>query len=389
MDIPFVNLYAQHAELAGEIEAAMRDIVARSSFIGGAYVSQFEHDFAAFCGAAEAVAVASGTDALRLALMAVGVAAGDEVITVPNTFIATVEALTQIGAHAAFVDIDPATDNIDPNCVEAFLAHDCERRADGGLVNRQTGRPVTAILPVHLYGLPANMEALLSLARIYGLRVVEDACQAHGARIRVGQAWQRAGTLGHAAAFSFYPAKNLGAMGEGGAVTTADAAVAAKIRLLRDHGQSERYVHLTDQGWNARLDSLQCAVLSIKLRRLEAWNDHRRAAAGWYRQALAGSPLRLPAEPPYAQHVYHLFVVAADDRAHLQRALAERGIGTGLHYPIPLHLQPAYRHLGYRPGAYPHAERSAASVLSLPMHPTLSQAEVGRVSAAVREILAG
>ena len=387
MTVSFVDLRAQHEEVRPAIDAAFQDILDRSAFIGGSHVKQFEADFAAFCGAGHAVAVSNGTDALRLALMGVGVKPGDEIITVPNTFIATVEAITQVGAYPVLVDILPETSNINPACVESFLINQCQPGAGGRLLNRTTGRPVTALLPVHLYGLPADLQPLRQLAKDYGLKLVEDACQAHGAAYLLDGEWHRTGTLGQAAAFSFYPGKNLGAIGEGGAVVTNDAVLADQVRLWRDHGQSERYIHVTPEGWNARLDSVQCAVLGIKLKKLDEWNNRRRAAAAHYREALADLPLKLPVEPAQTRHVYHLYVVETPRREQLRQGLNARGIATGLHYPIPLHRQQAYAHLGLAEGTLPNAERSAANLLSLPMHPALTPAHVDEVATACRDIL--
>jgi dTDP-4-amino-4,6-dideoxygalactose transaminase len=257
----------------------------------------------------------------------------------------------------------------------------------GQLIHIQSKRRVAAILPVHLYGLPVDIQALVQLAKEYDLPVVEDACQAHGARYKLNGEWQRAGTVGLAAGFSFYPGKNLGAMGDGGALATNDSELADRVRYLRDHGSKEKYVHITPDGWNSRLDAMQAAILSIKLKKLDEWNSRRRQAAAFYREALAGLALDLPIEPKYAEPIYHLYVVRAQDRDHLQKELGTRGIGVGLHYPIPLHLQKAYEGLGYARGAFPNAERSASTGLSLPMHPFLNQAQIHQVAEACAEIL--
>ncbi len=385
--IPFVDLRAQHEEVRPQIEAALRDIIDRSCFVGGSYVSAFEKDFAAYLGVQEAVGVANGTDALWLALLSSGVGQGDAVITVPNTFIATVEAITRTGALPLFVDIDLRTANMDIGAVREFLENECAYNKKYNLIHMASRRRVAAILPVHLYGLPAEMGPLLDLAGEFGLAVIEDACQAHGARCRLNGTWVPAGSLGKAAGFSFYPAKNLGAMGEGGAVVTNDPELAGKMRWLRDHGSCEKYVHASGEGWNCRLDAIQAAVLSIKLKKLDEWNVRRRAAAECYRKMLSGLPLALPVEPDYAEHVYHLYVVRAPDRGLLQKELSGRGIGTGLHYPIPLHLQFAYHHLGLGQGSYPNAECSANTVLSLPMHPALTPDQVEQVGLTCAEIL--
>jgi dTDP-4-amino-4,6-dideoxygalactose transaminase len=385
--IPFVDLRAQHEEVRGEIEAAIRDIIDRSSFIGGKYVSSFEKEFADYLGAREAIAVANGTDALWLGLIATGTETGDVVITVPNTFIATVEAITRCGAHPLFVDINLETATMDINALNHFLENECVQEEDGNVVHKKSGRHVSAILPVHLYGLPVNMQPLMDLAKTYSLPIVEDACQAHGAKYLLDGQWKRVGTLGSIAGFSFYPGKNLGAMGDGGAVVTNDPELALKIRWLRDHGQSEKYIHVTSHGWNSRLDTIQAAVLSAKLKRLDDWNTNRRRAASYYKEVLGSLPLELPVEPDYAQHVYHLYVIRASDREYLRQELSSRGIGVGLHYPIPLHLQKAYTHLDLAEGSFPQTERSASTILSLPMHPSLTLNQIEEVGKACREIL--
>jgi dTDP-4-amino-4,6-dideoxygalactose transaminase len=350
-------------------------------------VAKFEREFAGYLGAEQVVGVASGTDALWLALISTGVEPGDAVVTVPNTFIATVEAITRAGAHPLFVDIDLQTANMDVDALQTFLEEECHSQDDGRVIHSKTGRRLAAILPVHLYGLPANVKPILELGAKYHLPVVEDACQAHGARYRMNGDWKRAGTLGAVAGFSFYPGKNLGAMGDAGAVVTNDSELADKMRWLRDHGQSQKYIHVSSQGWNSRLDAIQAAVLSAKLKKLDEWNARRRHAAALYREALAELPLDLPIEPDYAEHVYHLFVVRATDRESLRKKLSARGIGVGLHYPIPLHLQKAYEHLGLKEGTFPNTERSASTVLSLPMHPALSSDQIERVGEVCADFL--
>lgn len=385
MHIPFVDLGLQHDEVRAEIMARINQIIDSSAFIGGAAVQEFEAHFAAYCDTRHAVACANGTDALKLALMACGVRNGDEVITVPHTFIATVEALTMIGAHPVFVDIDAPTYHMSPTRLAEFLETGCQRTGDGRVVNRQTGRPVVAVLPVHLYGLPVDMRPILELARHYDLKVVEDACQAHGATYHMDGSPRRVGTLGDAAAFSFYPGKNLGGLGEGGAVTTADAQMDHAMRIWRDHGQTERYIHATPDGWNGRLDAIQCAALDVKLARLDAWNARRRQAAQWYHERLTNmEQVVLPTAPEGRTHVYHLFVVRLPERERARATLTEQGIGVGLHYPLPLHLQPAYRDLGWRAGDFPEAERAAATILSLPMFPHITEAQVDQVCAALQ-----
>jgi dTDP-4-amino-4,6-dideoxygalactose transaminase len=387
VNVPFVDLRAQHEEVRDQIERAIADIIDRSCFIGGNYVSTFEREFAAYLGVQEVVGVANGTDALWFGLVMSGVKAGDAVITVPNTFIATVEAITRVGASPLFVDIDLSTASMDMQALRKFLAEECAREEDGRLIHLKTRRRVTAILPVHLYGLPVDIEILMKLANEYGLPVVEDAAQAHGAKYRVNGEWKRAGTVGVTAGFSFYPGKNLGAMGDGGALATNNAELAARVRWLRDHGSIEKYIHISPDGWNSRLDAIQAAVLSVKLKKLDEWNSRRRQAAAFYREALADIPIDLPVEPEYAEPIYHLYVVRAQDRHHLQKELSARGIGVGLHYPIPLHLQKAYEALGYSQGCFPNAERSASSLLSFPMHPLLNQTQINQVAEACHEIL--
>jgi len=385
--VPFVDLRALHEEVRPEIEAVFKEVVDRSSFIGGDRVVNFEADFALFCGSKYAVTCASGTDALKLGLMAAGVGAGDEVITVPNTFIATTEAINLVGASFSLVDIDRVTYNLSPSRLAEFLENNCRVEADG-CVNIHTGRPVKAVLPVHLYGLPADMKPILELAKKYRLQVIEDACQAHGAEYTLDGNKGRAGSFGAVGAFSFYPGKNLGAMGEGGAVTTNDNLMARNMRMWRDHGQSQKYIHISPQGWNGRLDALQCAILNIKLKKLAEWNERRRQAASWYRERLINDErITLPEEPVGNKHVFHLFVVRLPDRDKSLEELSARGIGVGLHYPIALHLQSAYRDLGWRKGDFPESERAAETILSLPMFPHISEEQVDYVCHSLKEIL--
>ncbi len=379
--VPFVDLRAMHEEVREEIEAAWRHIVDHSSFVGGPAVSGFETDFAAYCESPYAVGVGSGTDALRIALQAVGVRPGDMVITVPHTFIATIEAIAQAGAVPALVDIDPTSLSMDPAAVREFVERECA--SGDSVIHRRSGRRVSCLLPVDLYGHPADWQPLLALAREAGLSVVEDACQAHGARYR-GRA---CGTFGDAAAFSFYPGKNLGAMGEAGAIVTARAEVAERCRVLRDHGQQERYVHVTGDGSNARLDALQAAVLQVKLRHLDRWNERRRAAARHYTERLSPLEVVTPHERDECRHVYHIYAVLVNERDQIRRRLDSRGIGTGIHYPIPLHLQPAYRAMDLPPGSFPVSEQAAARELSLPMFPHLSEDQIERVITELRVAL--
>jgi len=373
-NIPFLDLVSPHVELEGEILPVIQTALRTAGFVGGPLVEGFERDFAQYCQTQYCVGVASGTDAVRFALIASGVKPGDLVVTVPNTFIATTEAITQAGATPVFVDIDEHTYNLDPARLRDYLEVHC--RVDGATGqprDRKLDRPVTAIVPVHLYGQTADMDSIQELAARFGLLVVEDACQAHGAEYfsRRENAWKKAGSLGRAAGFSFYPGKNLGACGEGGAVTTNDEQVARRVRMLRDHGQAQKYYH-DMEGYNGRLDAIQAGILQLKLRHLDRWNDARRACARRYRDLLAGQPdVTLPFEPFWAKAVHHLYVIRTDDRVGLMRHLAEAKIGTAIHYPIPLHLQKAYGHLAYHQGDFPVAEKLASQIVSLPMFPQL------------------
>jgi dTDP-4-amino-4,6-dideoxygalactose transaminase len=364
--IPFLDLVTPHAELEQELTAVFQKALRTAGFIGGPMVEEFEKAFAAFCGTQRAVGVSSGTDAVRFALMAAGVLAGDVVVTVPNTFIATTEAISQAGAVPEFVDIDERTYNLDPEKLRLYLETQCTISGDGKLVSKRSGRPVTAIVPVHLYGQMVDMDPILELADQYRLIVIEDACQAHGAEYfsRKQNRWFKAGSMGHAAAFSFYPGKNLGACGEAGAVTTDDASLDARVRMIRDHGQAKKYYHDLE-GYNGRLDAIQAGLLSVKLRHLTQWNQQRRAAAERYDLLFAGSGwIVTPFVPSYSRPIYHLYVIRTADRVGLQVHLTKAGIGSGIHYPIPLHLQTAYVHLGYRSSDFPVAERQAHEILS-------------------------
>jgi dTDP-4-amino-4,6-dideoxygalactose transaminase len=376
--IPFVDLVAPHVELQDELMAACKDVLTTGMFIGGPNVEQFEREFAQFCDAKYCVGVSSGTDALRFALMAADVGKGDIVISVPNTFVATVEAIVQAGATAKLVDVDPQTFNISVDALRQFLQTQCDRPDKTGLpVHRESGLTVKAIIPVHLYGQMCDMDSIMGIAEEYGLIVIEDACQAHGSEYFSAKknAWQKAGSIGKAAGFSFYPGKNLGACGEAGAVTTNDETLAVRMRMIRDHGQNKKYHHLVE-GYNGRLDALQAALLRVKLPHLKEWTAQRRKAAETYNELLKGvSAVRIPFEPKWSRAVYHLYVVCATKRDELQKRLTENHIGTGLHYPVPVHLQEAYANLGYRAGDFPVTERLAAEILSLPMYPQLQKAQ--------------
>lgn len=364
MNIPFVDLKTQYASLKADIDKAIQQVIDKTSFIMGPDVALFEQEFATFCQANHAVGVSSGTDALHLALLACGIGSGDEIITVSHTFIATAEAITMCGARPVFVDIDPKTYNMAPNKVEAAIT------------------PKTkALLPVHLYGQPADMDPLLDIARQHNLRVIEDAAQAHGAYYKE----RRVGTLGDVACFSFYPGKNLGAFGDAGAVVSNNDEIAEKVRLLRNHGRHEKYEHILE-GFGNRLDTMQAAILRVKLAHLEEWNQQRKQAAANYTQLLADHEhIVLPYVPQWAEPVWHLFVVQIQKRAEVQQRLKQDGINTGIHYPIPLHLQPAYRYLGYAKGSLPHTEQVVEKILSLPMFPEITEEQVEYVSTQLLE----
>jgi len=387
MNVPFMDLVAPHAELEEELVAAFRGALRTAGFIGGPAVEGFEREFANFSDVKHCVGVASGTDALRFALMAAGVQPGSTVITVPNTFIATTEAISQAGAFPEFVDIDERTYNMDPNKLREYLEMQCTRESSGQLISRRSGRPVAALVPVHLYGQMADMDAILELADRYQLIVIEDACQAHGARYfsRKRNLWFTAGSMGRAAAFSFYPGKNLGACGEAGAVTTNDGALAADVRMIRDHGQAKKYYH-NIEGYNGRLDAIQAAILTVKLRHLAKWNETRRERAYVYNRLLknAGIPLVTPFEPSWSHAIYHLYVIRAQNRDGLMAALKEQNIGTGIHYPVPLHLQKAYSSLKYQSETFRQSEQAASQVVSLPMFPTLTPEQQNKVVEGIR-----
>lgn len=362
-EVPFLDLGTQYRGIKAEIMSAIERTLDSTQFVLGPEVRAFEDDFARFSGAAHCVGVNNGTSALQLALLAVGVKPGDEVITVPHTFVATVAAIGYVGAAPVFVDIDPESYTMDPRQIEAAIT------------------PRTrAIMPVHLYGLPADMDAIMAIAKRHGVPVIEDAAQAHGAEFR----GRRCGSIGDAAGFSFYPGKNLGAYGEGGAVTTNAESVLRTVRMLRDWGQEQKYHHVM-KGFNARLEGLQGAVLRVKLQYLELWTEARRAHAGAYDQGLAElDRVHLPRTYPERRHVYHIYAVRVADRDGFMRYLAKHGVHTGIHYPVPVHLLQAHSDLGYRPGAFPVAERVAAEVVSLPMFPEMTSEQVERVVEVVR-----
>jgi len=361
MNVPFVDLRAQYQSLAAEVQQAISALLERGDFILGKEVSLFEEEFATYCEAQYAVGVDSGTSGLELALRAFEIGPGDEVITAANTFIATAFAISYTGATPVLVDVDARTYTVDVSLLESAI----------------TDR-TKAIIPVHLYGHPADMDPIMEIATKEGLVVIEDACQAHGARYK----GKCVGSLGHAAAFSFYPAKNLGAYGDGGMVVTNDGQVAESIRILRNYGQREKYHHLV-QGFNHRLDTLQAAILRVKLKQLDAWNAARRHHAHLYGELLAHSPVVPPAEAGYAEPVYHLYVIRVEDRDGLRAYLQERGVATGIHYPIPIHLQPSCGDLGYEKGRFPVTEGYAEQILSLPIYAELTPVSIEYVAKAV------
>jgi dTDP-4-amino-4,6-dideoxygalactose transaminase len=366
MQVPFLDLRVQHAPLMTELVDAFRQVTESSAFAGGPFVARFETEFAEYCQTRHALGVGSGTDALWLSLLALGVGPGDEVITVPNSFMATAEAISLCGARPVFVDIDERTYTMDPAQLEAAITLRTQ-----------------AVVPVHIFGQMADMDAILAIARRYGTPVLEDACQAHGAESK----GRRAGSMGVAGAFSFYPGKNLGAFGEAGAVTTDEADLRSKILVLRDHGQAAKYFHSTI-GWNARMDGIQAAVLSLKLRRLAAANEARRVHARLYDELLANEPRVIrPAIAPHNLHVYHIYAVRVPDRDAVLQRMASRGVNCAIHYPVPIHLQKAYGFLGHGTGSFPVAERCARDFLSLPMFPELRPEQIRFVVDTLKECL--
>ncbi len=354
MRVPFVDLSVMHDPFRQEFEASISSLIETSRFIGGEAVEKFEAEFARYSDAKYAIGVANGTDALELALQAYGVGRGDEVITQANSFVATAAAIVRRGAKPVFVDIDPDTYTIDPNLIDAAITPHTK-----------------AIIPVHLYGQPADMDAINEIAKRRDLYVIEDSAQAHGAYYN----GRRAGSLGHAACFSFYPGKNLGAFGDGGAVTSNDPEFIERITRLRDHGRTTKYSHAV-VGTNSRLDAIQAAVLSIKLRELDRWNEQRAKAAERYASLLAGGPVKAPVTRDGSSHVFHLYVIETDDRDNVQARLDEAGVSTGIHYPIPLHQQPALDNLCRVVGPLTHTEASAARILSMPMFPGITDEQV-------------
>jgi dTDP-4-amino-4,6-dideoxygalactose transaminase len=363
--VPFVDLKAQYAAMKEEIHASIMEVVENTAFVGGKYVDQFEKDFAEFCGCKYAVGMSSGTSALQLALLGLGVKPGDEVITAANTFIATTEAITHAGCSISLVDADAGNFNIDPALIEAAIT---ER--------------TKVLIPVHLYGQTADMDAVMEIAKKHNLLVLEDAAQAQGAEYK----GKMAGSLGDAASFSFYPAKNLGAYGDAGIVVTNDEAVADRVRLFSNHGRRSATDHSVE-GFNERLDGIQAAVLSTKLPRLQKWNDLRREAADRYNTLLSGLDVVTPGEMSYAKHIYHLYVIRIRERDKVRETMAEKGVGCGMHYPIPIHLLDAYKRLGKSAGSYPVTEKVASEILSLPIFPEITPEQQEYVAQSLAEVL--
>ncbi|HEU5080713.1 MAG TPA: DegT/DnrJ/EryC1/StrS family aminotransferase [Opitutaceae bacterium] len=365
MNVPFLDLKAHHDPLRAEITAAINEVIDQNAFAGGPFVTKFEEDFAKYCKTKHALGVANGTDALWFALLGYGVGPGDEVITVPNSFIATAEAISFCGATPVFVDIDPKTYTMNPALIEAAIT------------------PKTkAIIPVHLYGQTADMDPIMEIARRRGLKVIEDACQAHGALYK----GRPAGSIGDAGAFSFYPGKNLGAWGEAGGITTNDSALNDRMKTLRDHGQEKKYFHSV-VGWNGRMDGIQGAVLKVKLKTLEKGNEARRAHAKRYTELLSGLDIVLPTVADYSVPVFHLFVIRAKNRDAIIAEMSKRGVSCLIHYPKPIHLQKAYDFLGLKPGSFPVTESTSADLLSLPMYPELTDQQLETVVRELRAVL--
>ncbi len=394
MKVPFLNLKAQYDSIKGEINAAIQQVLDSCAFAGGPFVEKFEKEFAAFCGCDYAIGVGNGTDALWLSLLALGIGPGDEVITVPNTFIATAEAISLCGANPAFVDIDDHTYTMNPNKLEDYLKKRLAPSPSPPVPSPSSLAPSSsflgpsssplvprpsrprAVVPVHLFGQSADMDPIMEIARAHGLFVVEDACQAHGALYK----GRPVGSIGDVGCFSFYPGKNLGAYGEAGAVVTNDKALAEKMKIFRDHGQPKKYYHDLI-GWNARMDGIQGAVLSVKLKYLNGWNEMRRSKAQIYDNLLCRmNGIQTPEEAEYAKHIYHLYVIRIKKRDELITSLNNKGISCGIHYPVPIHLQEAYRSLGLKNGGFPIGERCAREFVSLPMFPELTHQQIEHVA---------
>jgi dTDP-4-amino-4,6-dideoxygalactose transaminase len=384
MKVPFLDLKAQYESIKDEINEAIQKVLDSCAFAGGPFVEEFEKNFAKFCEVKHCVGVGSGTEALWMALLALGVGPGDEVITVPNTFIATAEAISFCGATPVFIDIDKKTYTMDPEKLKEFIEQKCDfNQSTNQLINQSTKRPLRAIIPVHLFGQMADMDPIMEIAKANNLFVVEDACQAHGAEYN----GKRAGSIGDAGCFSFYPGKNLGAYGEAGAITANNSELVKKMAMFRDHGQSKKYYH--DMiGWNARMDGIQGAVLNVKLKHLPVWNEARRENARLYNELFATvDNIIEPIEAKYARHVYHVYAVRVKNRASLIAAMADKEIYCGIHYPVPVHLQQAYESSGIKNGSCPVAEKCAEEYVSLPMFPELKSLQVEHVVEEIKNIL--
>lgn len=385
MGVPFLDLTRQYAEIRPEVEKVLAEVFSKQNFILGPFGKSLEEGVRTYLGAAQAVGCASGTDAILLALRAFDLKPGEGVLTSSFTFFATAGAVHNAGGRPFFADIDPATFNLSPASVRAFLEGECARRPDGVPVHRATGCPIRVLMPVHLYGLPADMDALGALAREFGLKVIEDGCQAFGALYR-GRA---VGTLGDAAAFSFFPTKNFGGSGDGGMITTGDESLAERLRKLRVHGSKVRYYH-EEIGYNSRLDEVQAAVLTVKLSRVEGWNRKRAEVAARYGELLGRVPAVVtPPVPDGLTHIYHQYVVRVPQRDALKADLESAGIGSMIYYPVPLHMQPCFQFLGYREGDLPETERAAREVLALPIFAELTDAEIQKVAGSVGRFMDG
>ena len=383
MNIPFVDLKTQYESIKDEIDSVISEVISKSAFIGGPYVKSFEESFASFCNVKHCVGVGNGTDALFIALKALGIGQGDEVITAANSFIATSEAITMTEARVVFVDINPQTYNMDHQKLREFLEKDCNvDDKTGQPVNRQTGKQIKAIIPVHLYGQPADMDFILDIAKKHNLKVVEDAAQAHGAIYK----GRTIGSIGDVACFSFYPGKNLGAYGDGGAIVTNDEALAKKARMLANHGRTEKYNHEVE-GVNSRLDGLQAAILNVKLKHLSEWSESRRKNAHLYNEYLKDTELITPVEIDNVKAVYHLYVVRvnSNSRQRLQDHLKSKGIATGIHYPIALPNLTAYSYLKHSNNDFPEATKASQEILSLPMFPELNESQINYITDKIRE----
>jgi len=372
--IPFVNLSQQYLEIQEDIDRAVHRVLSRGWFVLGEELESFEAEFARYCGTTFGIGVGSGTEALHLALLACGIEPGDEVITVPNTAVPTVSAVVFANARPVFVDVDPKTYTIDADKLEDYLKKRFTRRGS------RDGHKPKAVIPVHLYGHPADMDRIIALSRTYELKVIEDACQAHGAEYK----GKKVGTMGKAGCFSFYPTKNLGAYGDGGMVLTDDEELAAKLRMLRNYGEEKKYVNVI-KGYNSRLDELQAAILRTKLSHLDNWNRLRRDHAHTYDDRLKDSPVITPTEKDDAKHVFHLYVIRAPDREKLQERLKDKGVVTSIHYPLPVHFQQAFRYLGYTNDDFPVSERLAGEVLSLPLYPELRENQIESICQVIQD----